>query len=292
VMSLLPAEVAMLSCWQAAQTPETIEFCTRYLLPILQAAAPTNSAAAGAALANILRENMEVRAGAMGMALTVQPAGEAGLDWVQVYRVRDAAAARAAQRKAVAMGVEATSMLWSEAGAGRMKYDASIAKHGGVEIDRITVDLEEGASPSSGAAARNLFGSNMVTQVAFTGQFGLSATGSRGEENIRRLISLVRKPPAGPVKRPRFDAATAGFPRRVNGVFFMQVEDYFKIATHAMAPPVAAEGGRLHELLERVQADIAGCFTLAKGTVMAEVVVPLEKLLELSHAAAQEAPTP
>jgi hypothetical protein len=132
----------------------------------------------------------------------------------------------------------------------------------------------------------------MVTQVAFAGQFGLSATGPRGDENIRRLIGLARKPPATSVARPRLDAATAGFPKRVSGVFFMQVEDYFKIVTGAMAAAVAAEGGRLYELLDQLQADLAGFFTLTKGAATAEVVVPLDKLLDLSRAAAKKPVAP
>ncbi|MBI5397321.1 MAG: hypothetical protein HZA91_18640 [Verrucomicrobia bacterium] len=283
VMSLMPADAAMLGCWQTAQTPETIEFCTQYLQPILQAAAPTNTATASASLADIMRENMEVRAGAAGVALKSQPAGQTGFDMIQAYRVKDAARARAAQRKAATAGVQALSGFLSEAESGRTKFQPNVARHAGVEIDQMTFDLAGSGSPASQGASRNPFGTNLVSRTAFAGQFGLGATGPRAAENIRQLIGLAKKPPATPIARPRFDAAVAGFPKRLNGVFFMQVEDYFKIATGAMPSAVAAEGGRLYELLDRLQADIAGFFTLTRAAATAEVVVPLDKLLELSR---------
>lgn len=290
VMSLLPADAAMLSCWHTAMTPETVEFYTQYLQPVLQAAAPTNSPAASASLADIIRENMEVHAGVMGMALASQSGDGSGFDMVQAYRVRDATRARAAQRKAATIGLQAVSGFVSGVGPDRVKYQANAAKHGGVEIDRIAFDFDAAVSPASSAAAHNLIGSNVVTHMAFAGPFGLGASGGRGEESIRRLIDLALKPSAKPAARPRFDAATAGFPKRLNGVFFMQVEDYFKIATSAMPAAVGGDGGKLHDLLGRLQADIAGFFTFAKEAATAEVVVPLDKLLDLSRVAPAQPP--
>lgn len=283
VMSLLPADAVMLGCWQTAQAPETLEFYTQYLQPFLQAAAPTNAAAATTSLADVLQESMEVRAGAMGVALKSQPAGQTGFDMVQAYRVKDAARARAAQRKAALVGLQMFGGFLPETEMGRLKYESSVARHAGVDLDRMTIEFEAALPPASPAAARNLLGSNLVSHVAFAGQFGLTTTGPRSAENIRRLIDLAKKPPKEPVARPRFDAATAGFPKRLNGVFFMQVEDYFKIATSALPAAVAMGGPGLYEMLGRQQADIAGFFTLTREAATAEVVVPLDKLLDLSR---------
>lgn len=284
VMSLLPADTAVLSYWQTVRTPETIEFYAQYLQPILQAAAPTN-AAATVSLGDIMRESMEAQAGAMGMALKPPPDGGAGFDLLQAYRVKDPARAREAQRKAATVGVQALGGFFSEMETGRMRYESAVANHAGVEIDQMSLELEPGVVATSRAAAQNLFGSNLVSQVAFAGQFGLAATGIRSAENIRQLINLARKPPTNPAARPRFDAATAAFPKRVNGVFFMQVEDYFRMVAGAMPAAMAADGGRLHELLDRVQADIAGFLVFARDAATAEMVVPLDKLLELSRSA-------
>ncbi len=282
VMALMPADAAMLSCWQVAQTPEMVEFHSQHLLPILQAAAPAPAEGASVSFADLLRESMAIHDGAVAAALKTPAAGESGFDMVQAYRVRDARRARDVRRRAAAAGIQAVGGLLSEAGVGGVKYQVNVARHAGIEVDEMNFDLK---AVGGAGASQSALGSNMVSRVAFTGRFGLNTTGSHAAENMRQLIDLARKPPSAPPARPRFDAATAAFPKRLNGVFFLKLEDYFRVMTGAMPAAVAADGGRLRELLDKVEADIAGYLILAGTAATGEVVLPLGKLLDLSRKA-------
>ena len=199
---------------------------------------------------------------------------------MEVLRVTNAAQARQARRKAVEAGLPLDGGLFSEP-AGRMKYETNVARHAGVEIDRITTDhaaSEKSASeqpPSENAAAP------FIQQIAFVGQFELIAQGPDSTNNIRRLIVAARKPSASGGSAG-LKAAVASFPKKRNGIFYMNMADY--VALIRSASPAAAEDAQLRRLqtqLAEAKAMHAGCLLLQPRAASLELTVPLDKLLEI-----------
>jgi hypothetical protein len=283
LLSMMPADVAMLSAWNVTYTPEFVDVYAQYLLPILQTSAPTNAASSAQSFSSVLRETMAQQTGSVAVALKPLPAEQKGFDLVQVYRIKDAKQARKLQRKAAEAGIQAISGFLSES-AGKMQYKPNVAKHAGVEIDEMQMDLGALGDPEvQRAVSQNMLGTNLTSQLAFVGSLGLAATGPHAAGDIRRLIDLAKAAPATPPSRPRLDAAVASFPAKHNGFFFVKLEDYFGILTAALPGAPSADIERMRGLLAAAQADIAGFFTLQPSAAVTEMRIPLEKLIEVSR---------
>jgi hypothetical protein len=275
LLALLPARAAVLSAGRFVRTPEWTGFVTDVMQP---AAAPAASErdvfralaeSCGDSFARAVlapaTNSPSFKPKKEGTAPVGKNAPASGDGVVEVFRVTDAAKARQAQRKAVETG------LLSEP-AGRLKYESNVARHGGIEIDRITLDQVD---------PENTGGTNFVQQIAFVGKLGLIAQGPDSTNNIRRLITAARKPPVVGCP-PALKAAAASFPKKHNGVFLVNLADYVALIRGAL--PAAAEDTQLRRLqsqLAEAKVAHAGWLMLRPRAASVELVAPLDKLLDI-----------
>ncbi|MCX6899536.1 MAG: hypothetical protein NT105_12655 [Verrucomicrobia bacterium] len=302
LLAVMPANVAMLDAMRFAKTPEWTGLLVDLMQPIVEAIAAANNPESTAKAREALRAVTESCAGGFARAVLTPPTNQpsfkpkreagdsaknasapppaSGFNVVEVLRVTDATQARQARRKAVEAGLPLDGGLFSGP-AGKMKYETSVARHAGVEIDRITPDhvaAEKFTSeqpPSENAAAP------FIQQIAFVGQLELIAQGPDSTNNIRRLIAAAKKPSAsgGPAG---LKAAVASFPKKRNGIFYMNLADY--VALIRSASPAAAEDAQLRRLqtqLAEAKAMHVGCLILQPRAASLELVIPLDQLLEI-----------
>ncbi|MCX6908040.1 MAG: hypothetical protein NTY01_08360, partial [Verrucomicrobia bacterium] len=273
LMAMLPPDIAMLGTMRFAKTPEWTGFLLEMMRPIVEACATNSTAESAAQLQATCRAAVESRGDAFALAVLAPATNQTASDVVEVVRVADAARARQAQRKAVEARLPLCGAAVQPEVAGKTKYESNIARHAGVEIDRVTVELA--------APANAQLGSNFVRQVAFAGQFELIAQGPRATNNIRRLIAAAKTPPAA-AGAPRLKAAAALFPPKHNGIFYLNLADYFGLMRSAVFP--ASEDPQMRHLqmlLAEAKADVAGCLLLQPHAPVVELVVPLDKLVEV-----------
>ena len=283
LLALMPAEVAMIGTMHLPRTVEWNEMTTRMMIPIMQATSG-DAKDSDAKWQEMLRTLMDLGMSDVTWAVPATPSGATGFEIVEAIRVKDAVQGRKAQRQAAEMGMQmlAGSMLGGS--AGKMKYEQNVAKHNGIEIDRMTMDL--GAlvqTEAERAQMKGLFGSSFTWQVAFSGQLELIAAGLNSDANIRGLLDLANKPSAKPPARPRVDAALASFPKKNNGVFLMGLGEYFRMVRNTLPSGDAAMFQQLEAMLAENQVDIAGYFQLRPQAAMMEVCVPLDRLMDAAN---------
>ena len=163
-----------------------------------------------------------------------------------------------------------------------MKYEPNVARYAGVGIDRVTMDLGTPGDP--------VFGTNFVQEIAFTGGFELIAQGSHCTNNIRRLI-IAATTPSGPDGRG-FKIATASFPKKQNGIFYLNLAEYVGLFRSIEPAVDDAQLRRLQTLLAEAKADLTGYLILEPRAAVFELNVPLDKLIDvfLKNSAAPPAP--
>lgn len=273
LLALLPARVAVLGAARFVRTPEWTTFLTGMLQPV------AGDTAAAREVTRALTDSWGDSFARAVLAPATNPpsiklkgettlagkkATSFGCNIVEVFRVTHAAEARQAWRRAFEAGL----MLEP---AGKLKYENNAARQAGVEIDRITVDC---------AGAENAAGANFIQQVAFVGKLGLMAQGPDSTYSLRRLITAAQKPPAAS-RPPALKPAAASLPKKANGVFYMNPADY--VALIRCASPAAAEDESLRRLqtqLAEVKVAPAAWLTLQPRAAAAELIVPLDTLLD------------
>lgn len=273
LMAMLPPDVAMLGAVRFTKTPEWTGFLLEMMRPIIEACATNSAAGSAAQLQATCRAAVESRGDAFALAVLTPATNQTTADLVEVVRVADAARARQAQRKAVEARLPLSGAGAQPEIAGKTRYESNVARHAGVEIDRVTVELP--------AVADAQVGSSLVQHLAFAGQFELIAQGPRATNSIRRLIAAVKTPPVA-AGAPRFKAATASLPSKHNGIFYLNLAEYFGLVRSAMFP--ASEDPQMRQLqtlLADAKADVAGCLLLQPRAPVVELVVPLDKLVEV-----------
>jgi hypothetical protein len=280
LLSLLPADVAMLSTWRVTNTPEAVELFGR-MLPAAARASGTNTPASEASLKDLMRETLAVYGGSAAVALKSLPVGQPGFNVLSAMRVNDPKRAREVQRRAAELSLNSMAAFAMTPQIGKINWQQNAGSHAGVEIDSYSIDL---AGFGEGqAAVQNLYGSNVVSRVAYAGHYGLTAVGQNAAKNIEDLIDAAQHPPANPPARPRFDAAIASFPANNNGIFFLKLEDYFNMIMSAVPGMNSSEFQRMSPLLGEAKADIAGYLLFQPGSLMMQTDVPLDKFLEVSR---------
>ncbi|MBI5817572.1 MAG: hypothetical protein HZA88_01155 [Verrucomicrobia bacterium] len=293
LMALVPANVAMLGTMRFTRTQDW----TRLLLEMIQPALDPTAAAGNVEIAakdrEIFRALAESWGGGIAEAVltpatnappsnlsagadssaknTPAPVAVSAVNVVEVLRVTNAAQARQARRKAVEAGLAMDRAVAPSETPAKLKYETNVARHAGVEIDRITM---EPAAPSEGTA-------EFIQQMAFVGSFQLMAQGPDSTNNIRWLITAAKKTSASGVP-PALKAATVSFPKKHNGIFYMNLADYVGLIRGSS--PAAAEDPHLRQLqtqLAEARVRHAGWLLLQPRAASFELVVPLDQLVEI-----------
>ncbi len=304
LLAVMPANVAVLGAVRFVRTPEWTGLVADMMQPIVEATVAANNPESAAKVREAFRALTESWGDGFARAVLVpatnrpsynpksetgssaknasSPTPASGFNVVEVLRVTDAAQARQAQRKAVEAGLPlGGSGLLSEP-AGKLKYETNVARHAGVEIDRITLDqaaLEK--TPIEPVLPENAVATNFIQQIAFVGQFGLIAQGPDSTNNIRRIIAAAKTPPTTGRLRA-LKAVTASFPKKHNGIFFMNLADY--VGLIRCASPAAVEDAQLRRMQTQL-AEAKSCHTgwllLQPRAASLELIVPLDNLLDV-----------
>jgi len=270
LLSLMPADAAMLGTMHFAQTPEWTAFLLELMRPVIEASAK-NSSESSAKVQEVSRATWEAGGGAFAAAVLAPATNQIVPDGVEVVRVPDAARARRAQRTAVEAGLPVFRTAVQPESCGRMKYEPNVARYAGVGIDRVTMDLGTPGDP--------IFGTNFVQEIAFAGGFELIAQGPHCTNNIRRLI-IAATTPSGPDAQG-FKAGTASFPKKQNGIFYLNLAEYIGQIRNTEPAADDAQLRHLQTLLAEAKADLMGYLVLDPHAAVFELNVPLDKLIDV-----------
>ncbi|MBI5684402.1 MAG: hypothetical protein HZC54_04920 [Verrucomicrobia bacterium] len=297
LLAVLPANVAVLNAVRFVRTPEWTNLVAGMMQPIVTATAAGDGARdafralteswgdgfARAVLAPATNQpsfKPKNETGSPGKNASA-PVSASGFNVVEVLRVTDAAQARQALRKAVEVGLPLGGAGLLSEPARRLKYEPGVARHAGVEIDRITLGP---SAPEKAAAepapSENGAATHFIQQAAFVGTFGLIAQGPGSTTNIRRLIAAARKPPAAG-RPPALKAAAESFPKKHNGIFFMSLADYVGLIRGGSSAAEDVQLRRLQTQLDEAGATHAGWLMLQPRAASVELVSPLDKLLDI-----------
>jgi hypothetical protein len=272
LLALMPPDAAMLGALRFTKTPEWTAFLLELMRPVIEASA-ANNAVGVAPLQSAYRAALETCGDAVAVAVMTPSANAGSADVVEAVRVTDAARARQAHRKTAEAGLPLCGGGLQPGIAGKPKYEAAVAQHAGVEMDRITAEF---GAPASGSA-----GTNLVWHVAFTDHLEFIASGPAATNNLQRLISAAKSlsPTSG---KTRNKAATAAWSRKHNGVFCLDLGEYFGLLRDAAF--LAADDAhmrRLQTLLTEAGADITGHVLFQPRGPLFEMEVPIDKLVEV-----------
>ena len=281
LLSLMPADVAMLGTMHFTQTPEWTTFLLELMRPVIEASAK-NSSESSAKLQEVSRATWEAGGGAFAAAVLAPATNQTVPDGVEVVRVSDTARARQAQRTAVEAGLPVFRTAVQPESCGKMKYESNVARYAGVGIDRVTMDLGTPGDP--------VFGTNFVQEIAFTGGFELIAQGPHCTNNIRRLI-VAATTPSGPDGRG-FKITTASFPKKQNGIFYLNLAEYIGHLRNTEPAADDAQLRRLQTLLAEAKADLTAYLILEPRAAVFELNVPLDKLIDVFNKSNAAPPAP
>lgn len=293
LMSLLPANVAMLGAMRFTRNQDWTRLLMEMMQPAFEPGTGSGNADAAAKDREIFRALVEPWGGGVAEAVLMPATNTppsnvsaetdasakntpgsvqaSAVNVVEVLRVTNAAQARQARRKAVEAGLAVDRAGSPPETPARMKYETNVAKHAGVEIDRITMDAAVSAAPENTAG--------FIQQMAFVGSFQLMAQGPDSTNNIRRLIAAAKKSSASGMS-PELKAVTASFPRKHNGFFCMNLADY--VALIRSASPAAGDDPQLRKIqtqLAEARVWQTGWLLLQPRAASVELVVPFDQLV-------------
>lgn len=270
LLALLPADVAMLGTLRFAPTKEWSDFLLELVRPILEASAGNNSDSS-AKLMEACRETMNVSGGAFATAVLAPSTNQTAPDGIEVFRVVDGSRARKAQRMALETGLSIFRAIVQPGNGGEVKYEPDFARCGGVGIDQVTID--------PGTPGDAIFGTNCVQQIAFAGGFELVAQGPHCTNNIRRLITAAAASSGADAQG--FKAAAASFPKKENGIFYLNLADYIGHLRNTVPAGNDAALRRLQAQLAEAKARVTGYLVLEARAAVLKLSIPLDVLVDI-----------
>jgi hypothetical protein len=289
LLGVMPRNAVVLGAMRFTRTPEWIHLLTETLQPLAETMTLRDNPDGATQAREAFRSMMETWGDGIARAILAPMETSRGRDvpaqatptsepsdhnTVEVLRVGDAARARQAQRKAVAAGLPLGCASPPSGETGRLRYDTNIARHAGVEIDRVTFERTDPAAPEKPP-------SHILQQVAFVGRLELIAQGPDSTNTIRRLIAAAKKP-AAPGTPNILKTTGATFPKKHNGIFYMNLADYVGlIRSAALTTAEDAQLRRLQAQLAEAKAMHTGWLLLQPRAVSVELVIPLDQVLEI-----------
>jgi hypothetical protein len=289
LLGVMPHNTAVLGAMRFTRTPEWTRLLTEILQPIVEAMTPRDNPNRAAQTREDFRSMMEIWGDGIARATlapmetprdrnvltrTTPVSEPPNHNTVEVLRVNDTARARQAQHNAVAAGLPLDYASLPPGETGKLKYETNVARHVGVEIDRITLERTDLAVPERSP-------SHVVQQIAFVGQLELIAQGPDSTNTIRRLITAAKKP-AAPGVPSILKTTGASFPKKHNGIFYMNLAEY--VGLIRSAAPTTAEDAQLRRLqtqLAEIKAMHTGWLLLQPRAASVELVIPLNQMLEI-----------
>lgn len=289
LLGVMPRNAAVLGAMRFTRTPEWTHLLTETLQPLAETMTLRDNPDGATQARDAFRSMMETWGDGIARAILAPMETSRGRDipaqatpaskpsdhnTVEVLRVSDVARARQAQRKAVAAGLPLGCANLPPGETGRLKYETNIARHAGVEIDRITLEHTDPATPEKSP-------SQTIQQIAFVGRLELIAQGPDSTNTIRRLIAAAKKT-AAPGAPSILKTTSDSFPKKHNGIFCMSLADY--VGLIRSAAPATAEDAQLQRLqaqLAEAKAMHTGWLLLQPHAVSVELVIPLDQMLEI-----------